>query len=77
MLPGIDGFEVARRLRKRQNPTPILILTARDSVPNVVKGPDSGADDRHETSVHLVLRFQSPDSVLLQHWALDPQSSTV
>jgi DNA-binding response OmpR family regulator len=45
MLPGIDGFEVARRLRKSQDHTPILMLTARDTVPDVVKGLDSGADD--------------------------------
>jgi DNA-binding response OmpR family regulator len=45
MLPGIDGFEVARRLRKSQIQTPILMLTARDAVPDVVKGLDSGADD--------------------------------
>jgi DNA-binding response OmpR family regulator len=45
MLPGIDGFEVARRLRRSKNQTPILILTARDAVPDVVKGLDVGADD--------------------------------
>jgi DNA-binding response OmpR family regulator len=45
MLPGIDGFEVARRLRKSGNRTPILVLTARDTVPDVVKGLDIGADD--------------------------------
>jgi two-component system OmpR family response regulator len=45
MLPGIDGFEVARRLRKNRNGTPILMLTARDAVPDVVKGLDVGADD--------------------------------
>ena len=45
MLPGIDGFEVARRIRKNQSHTPILMLTARDAVPDVVKGLDSGADD--------------------------------
>ena len=45
MLPGIDGFEVARRLRKSGNTTPILVLTARDTVPDVVKGLDIGADD--------------------------------
>jgi two-component system OmpR family response regulator len=45
MLPRIDGFEVARRLRKNQNQTPILMLTARDAVPDIVKGLDSGADD--------------------------------
>lgn len=45
MLPGIDGYEVARRLRKGGNQTPILVLTARDTVPDVVKGLDIGADD--------------------------------
>lgn len=45
MLPLIDGFEVARRLRKNGNQTPILMLTARDAVPDIVKGLDLGADD--------------------------------
>ena len=45
MLPGMDGLDVARRLRKSGNKTPILILTARDAVPDVVKGLDIGADD--------------------------------
>jgi len=45
MLPVIDGFEVARRLRRKDNRTPILILTARDAVPDIVKGLDVGADD--------------------------------
>lgn len=45
MLPGIDGFEVARRLRRKNNVTPILMLTARDAVPDIVKGLDTGADD--------------------------------
>ena len=45
MLPVIDGFEVARRLRRNDNRTPILMLTARDSAPDIVKGLDLGADD--------------------------------
>lgn len=45
MLPVIDGFEVARRLRKNDKQTPILMLTARDAVPDIVKGLDLGADD--------------------------------
>ncbi len=45
MLPRVDGFEVARRLRQDGIPTPILILTARDAVPDIVKGLDLGADD--------------------------------
>jgi len=45
MLPGIDGFEVARQLRARGNHTPILMLTALDATGDVVKGLDAGADD--------------------------------
>ncbi len=45
MLPSLDGFEVARRLRRAGVKTPILMLTARDSVADRVKGLDAGADD--------------------------------
>jgi DNA-binding response OmpR family regulator len=43
-LPGLDGIEVARGLRRRDD-TPILMLTARDSVDSRVQGLDAGADD--------------------------------
>src|SRR5260370_13499823 len=45
MLPGINGIQVARRFRELRQDIPILMLTARDSVPDIVKGLDSGADD--------------------------------
>lgn len=45
MLPGIDGIEVCRTLRKRGLKVPVLMLTARDAVEDRVKGLDSGADD--------------------------------
>jgi DNA-binding response OmpR family regulator len=45
MLPGLDGFEVARRLRRRRIQTPILMLTAKDAVPDITMGLDAGADD--------------------------------
>ena len=45
MLPGIDGFETCRRLRDDGVWTPIIMLTARDSVDDRVQGLDSGADD--------------------------------
>lgn len=45
MLPKMDGLEVARRLRRNQNPTPILMLTACDTVRDVVAGLDKDADD--------------------------------
>jgi two-component system OmpR family response regulator len=45
MLPGVDGFEVSRRLREKGVWAPILMLTARDAVSDRVAGLDSGADD--------------------------------
>jgi two-component system, OmpR family, response regulator len=45
MLPGVDGFEVCRRLRGKGVWTPILMLTARDGVRDRVTGLDGGADD--------------------------------
>lgn len=45
MMPKLNGYELARRLRAEQVRTPILMLTARDSVPDIVKGLDLGADD--------------------------------
>jgi two-component system OmpR family response regulator len=45
MLPGIDGFEVCRRLRDEGVRSPVLMLTARDSVRDRVAGLDGGADD--------------------------------
>lgn len=45
MLPGIDGMEVLRRLRTQGLTTPVLILTARDSVQDRVTGLKGGADD--------------------------------
>jgi two-component system response regulator MprA len=45
LMPKIDGLEVCRRLRAAGDPTPVLMLTARDSVANRVEGLDAGADD--------------------------------
>jgi two-component system, OmpR family, response regulator MprA len=45
MLPGVDGFTIVRRLRARQNRTPILMLTARDAIRDIVEGLNLGADD--------------------------------
>jgi two-component system, OmpR family, response regulator MprA len=44
-LPAIDGIAVCRRLRRKGLPTPILMLTARDAVPDRVAGLEAGADD--------------------------------
>ena len=45
LMPGPDGLEVSRRLRKAGNRVPILMLPARDEVENRVAGLDAGADD--------------------------------
>jgi two-component system response regulator MprA len=44
-LPGVDGLSVSRRLRAKGLSVPVLLLTARDSVPDRVAGLDAGADD--------------------------------
>ncbi len=45
MLPGRSGFEIVRDLRRGEKPLPVLLLTARDSKEDVVRGLDAGADD--------------------------------
>jgi len=45
MLPKIDGYDLARQLREEKIGTPILMLTAKDSIPDLVRGLDVGADD--------------------------------
>lgn len=45
MLPRMNGFELAAKLRRENVATPVVMLTAKDSVPDVVRGLDAGADD--------------------------------
>jgi DNA-binding response OmpR family regulator len=45
MMPKLSGYDLARRLRSEKIRTPILMLTARDAVPDIVRGLDTGADD--------------------------------
>ena len=45
LMPGIDGLEVCRRIRRAGNAVPVLMLTARDAVGDRVEGLDAGADD--------------------------------
>ncbi|TXK84845.1 response regulator transcription factor [Paenibacillus sp. N3.4] len=55
MLPEMDGLEIVRQLRAKQFVTPVLFLTAKDNVEDLVKGLDSGADD------YLTKPFEVPE----------------
>ena len=44
-MPGLDGFEVCREIRRAGSNVPVLMLTARDAVDSRISGLDSGADD--------------------------------
>jgi two-component system response regulator MprA len=66
-MPEMDGLEVCRRLRAIADPTPVLMLTAKDSVSDRVEGLDAGADD------YLVKPFALPELLarlraLLRRW---------
>lgn len=55
MLPGLDGFEVLRQLRKNGNTTPVLMLTARTALDDRITGLDKGAD------YYLTKPFETPE----------------
>ncbi len=64
-LPGIDGFEVLRRLRSRRSPASVLVLTARDAIDDRVRGLDLGADD-YLTKPFSVTEFEARVRALLR-----------
>lgn len=70
MLPGSDGFSVSSGLRRSGVKTPILMLTARDAVPDKVSGLDSGADD------YMTKPF-SPEELLARVRALSRRKGEV
>ena len=55
MLPGLDGWEVCQTLRRRRDPTPILMLTARGALEDRIRGFEIGADD------YLTKPFEMPE----------------
>jgi len=83
-MPGVDGLAVARRLRGKGLGMPILMLTARDGVPDRVAGLDAGADDYlvkpfavQELSARvraLLRRGQVPETLAFADVALDPET---
>ena len=88
MLPGIDGFEVCRRLRDDQVRSPILMLTARDAIEDRVDGLDYGADDyltkpfafaELEARLRALARRGKPQPAVLAsaNLRLDPAKRTV
>ena len=88
LMPEPNGLEVCRRLRAAGDHTPVLMLTARDAVPDRVAGLDAGADDYlvkpfalEELGARLraLLRRTSPNTELLRHadLVLDPAGHTV
>src|SRR5271168_287339 len=64
MLPGKDGFSVARELRQKQNYTPLLMLTARGRPEDVLKGFESGADDYLPKPFDLAILIARIESLL-------------
>ena len=86
-LPRLDGLEVCRRLRRDGRRMPVLMLTARDSVPDRVRGLDAGADDylvkpfafeELLARIRALLRRQrEPDVLQVADLVLDPRSHSV
>jgi heavy metal response regulator len=72
MIPKIDGLEVLRRVRGNRNNVPILVLTARDSVEDIVRGLDAGCDD-YLTKPFEFLEFLARVRALLRREKTDKE----
>jgi DNA-binding response OmpR family regulator len=82
MLPGKDGFTVARELREAQNYIPLLMLTARSRSEDVLKGFEAGADDYLAKPFNLAILLARVESLLrrrnwMQNSSQHPQPSVV
>lgn len=77
MLPGKDGFSVARELRDAKNYIPLLMLTARGRAEDVLKGFESGADDYLPKPFNLAILIARIESLLRRRkWSQDSAKST-
>ena len=77
MLPGKDGFTVARELRESQNYIPLLMLTARGRSEDVLKGFESGADDYLAKPFNLAILLARLESLLRRkNWQQTPLPQT-
>jgi DNA-binding response OmpR family regulator len=74
MLPGMSGFELLRELRERGNRVPVLLLTARDSERDVVRGLDMGADDYLTKPFSLPVLLARVRTLLRRSAASEPTS---
>ena len=75
MLPGLDGFEVARKAREAGNYTPILMLTAKGMPDDVVRGLEAGADDYLPKPFDLPVLLARVKGLLRRRdWAREPSS---
>ncbi|HEY9657104.1 MAG TPA: two-component system response regulator RppA, partial [Allocoleopsis sp.] len=89
LLPGLSGIELCKRLRAKQSPLPILMLTARDRMEDRVTGLDAGADDyliKPFGMAELLARLRAlqrrslqiqPPQLQVGHLLLDYGTSTV
>ncbi|MBX3281755.1 MAG: response regulator transcription factor [Acidobacteria bacterium] len=76
MLPGIDGFEVAKRLREQNNYTPILMLTALGQAEDVLKGFEAGADDYLPKPFDLSIFFARVNGLIRRRdWLVEKKSA--
>ena len=75
MLPDIEGFEVARRLRGRRNDVPIVFLTARDAGEDKLRGLTSGGDDYVTKPFSLEELIARIRNILRRTGASAPESS--
>ncbi|TLF52290.1 response regulator transcription factor [Halomonas urmiana] len=64
MLPGIDGLEVCRRLRRRDSRTPVLMVTAKAAIRDVVVGLELGADDYVTKPFHMPILLARVQALL-------------
>ncbi|MBB3190325.1 response regulator transcription factor [Halomonas cerina] len=64
MLPGIDGLEVCRRLRCRDSRTPVLMVTAKAAIHDVVEGLELGADDYVTKPFHMPILMARVQALL-------------
>jgi heavy metal response regulator len=72
MIPKIDGLEILRRIRAKKNNVSVLVLTARDSVEDIVKGLDSGCDD-YLTKPFAFMEFVARIRALLRRDKIDKE----